>query len=64
MEAPNVDKGGAETIARLKAGRELEEIAARLAANHPKSRILSIILTKLEEAALWYAKLLKEDLEK
>lgn len=46
---------------KLKAAEELEQIAKKLAANHPKSRILSLVLTKLEEAALWYAKLLREE---
>jgi len=49
-------------VDRWKAAVELDEIAAKLAANHPKSRILSLVLTKLEEAALWYAKLLREEI--
>lgn len=46
---------------REKAADELEQIAKKLAASHPKSRILSLVITKLEEAALWYAKLLREE---
>lgn len=48
---------------RLKAAEELELIARRIAAANNPSRFLSIVLTKIEEAALWYAKLLKEEEE-
>lgn len=46
---------------RLKAAEELESIAIRLNSFKVQSRILSIVKTKIEEAALWYAKLLKEE---
>lgn len=50
-----------EQFERKKAADEFESIAYKLASTHPKSRILSLVLTKLEEAALWYAKLLREE---
>lgn len=50
-----------EQFERMKAVDALEAIAATLAASHPKSRVLSLVITKLEEAALWYAKLLREE---
>ncbi len=50
-----------EKAQRLKAAQELEAIAAKLRALPSKGRILSIVITKVEEAALWYAKLLREE---
>lgn len=49
-----------EMLERIKAAEELEAIAKKLASINPKSRIMSLVMTKLEEAALWYAKLLQE----
>lgn len=46
---------------RLEAADKFEAIAKELSEKHPKSRLLSILLTKLEEAGLWYAKLLREE---
>ena len=46
---------------RLEAADVFEAIAKELSEKHPKSRLLSILLTKLEEAGLWYAKLLREE---
>ena len=46
---------------RLEAARELESIALMLNSMKIQSRILSIVKTKIEEAALWYAKLLRKE---
>lgn len=46
---------------RLKAAEELEAIAEKFRSIEPKNRIVALVITKLEEAALWYSKLLKED---
>ena len=50
-----------EKVKRLEAAKELEAIATKFNSIQPKSRMLSLVITKLEEAALWYAKLLKEE---
>lgn len=50
-----------EQFERMQAADEFEAIAYKLSSIHPKSRLLSLVLTKLEEAALWYAKLLREE---
>ena len=66
MDGNNVELDRREAIdeaeqARWKAAEEFEHIAERLSKLHPKNRLMSIVLTKIEEAALWYAKLLKEE---
>lgn len=46
---------------RQEAAQDLEAIAYKLNSFKVQSRILSIVRTKIEEAALWYAKLLREE---
>jgi len=46
---------------RLKAVAELEAIAEKFRNMEPKNRVVALVVTKLEEAALWYSKLLKEE---
>lgn len=46
---------------QLEYADKFEALAKQLSESHPKSRLLSILLTKLEEAGLWYAKLLREE---
>lgn len=46
---------------RLKAANELEAIAKKFSSMEPKGRFMSLVVTKLEEACLWYSKLLKEE---
>lgn len=55
------DEGDPDKIERLLVADEFEKLSKRLAEMKVNNRILSIVKTKLEEAGLWYAKLLREE---
>lgn len=65
MDGNNVELNKREAMdeeeqLRLKVALDLDALAIKLSNMQPKGRLMSIVITKIEEAALWYAKLLRE----